>query len=191
MLLGFGAAIHTGTLIGAQGAMFHVVNHGLMKSLAFMAAGCFLFILHATHGDHDTLVADDLYGAAGRYPFAALAFSLALLSLGGMPPLAGFMSKWQIFVACFESGNAWIGGLAVFGALNSVLSLGYYAPLINKMYRKAPSAVVENDPESLPLSMLVPLGLMVLAVVAIGLYPVLLDWLSMPSGASLMAAFGG
>ncbi len=191
MLLGFGVAIHTGTLTGAQGAMFHVFNHGLMKSLAFMAAGCFLYILHAAHSDHSALVADDLYGAAGRYPFAALAFSLALLALGGIPPLAGFMSKWQIFAACFDSGNAWVGGLAVFGALNSVLSLGYYAPLINKMYRKAPSAVIENGPDSLPLSMLVPLGLMALAIVVIGLWPVLLDWLSMPSGLALMAALGG
>jgi NADH:ubiquinone oxidoreductase subunit 2 (subunit N) len=75
--------------------------------------------------------------------------------------------------------------------LNSVLSLGYYAPLINKMYRKAPSAIIDNGPESLPLSMLMPLGLMALAIIVIGLWPVLVEWLTVPSGSALMAAFGG
>ena len=47
---------------------------------------------------------DDLT-APRRYPLVALAFSVALLGLGGLPPLGGFMSKWQIFAAGFETRN--------------------------------------------------------------------------------------
>lgn len=48
-----------------------------------------------------------------------------------MLPLAGFMSKWQIFAAGFQTQNSWILALMIFMALNRVLSLGYYAPLVN------------------------------------------------------------
>ena len=54
-------------------------------------------------GSHRPLTIADLNGAAQRYPLAALGLSLAVLGLGGLPPLAGFMSKWQIFVAGFET----------------------------------------------------------------------------------------
>ncbi len=81
---------------------------------------------------HGPLTIADLDGAAQRYPLAALAFSLAVLGLGGLPPLAGFMSKWQIFVGRFRhpqrlDDRRW----SIFAALNSVLSLAYYAPLVN------------------------------------------------------------
>ncbi len=85
--------------------MFHLFNHGLMKGLAFLAAGAFLYTLHIAAGDHAPLTTLDLSGAARRYPWAGLALSLALLSLGGLPPLAGFMSKWQIFSAGFQTHN--------------------------------------------------------------------------------------
>ena len=72
----------------------------------------------------------------------AFALSVAVLALGGLPPLAGFMSKWQIFVAGFETRNTGVELLVIFAALNSVLSLAYYAPLVNRMYRNEPSPVV-------------------------------------------------
>ena len=83
----------------------------MMKGLAFLAAGALLYALHIAAGDHGPLTIADLNGAAQRYPLAALALSLAVLGLGGLPPLAGFMSKWQIFVAGFETQNRWIDGL--------------------------------------------------------------------------------
>jgi len=57
-----------------------------------------------------------------------------VLALGGLPPLAGFMSEWQIFAAGFQTQNLWIDLAVIFAALNSVLSLAYYAPLVNAMY---------------------------------------------------------
>ena len=43
-----------------------------------------------------------------RYPLEALALTVALLALGGLPPLSGFMSKWVIFTAGFQSGQPWV-----------------------------------------------------------------------------------
>jgi proton-translocating NADH-quinone oxidoreductase chain N len=190
MLLGLGIGIYTGQLAGAQGGVFHLVNHGLMKGLAFLAAGALLYALHMAHGDHSPLTIADLHGAARRYPVAALALSIAVLGLGGLPPLAGFMSKWQIFVAGFVTGNVMVEGLIVFAGLMSVLSMAYYAPLVNAMYRQETSEAVRVG-EPLPVLMLLPLVLLALAVVVIGMWPSLLEWLTAPAGAALLAAFGG
>jgi formate hydrogenlyase subunit 3/multisubunit Na+/H+ antiporter MnhD subunit len=189
MLLGLGIGVYTGQLGGVQGGLFHLVNHGLMKGLAFLAAGALLYALHMASGDQSPLMIDDLDGAARRYPVVVLTLSIALLGLGGLPPLAGFMSEWQILAAGFGSGNAMIEGLVVFAGLMSVLSLAYYVPLVNAMYRQKVSKAVHAG-KSLPDEMVLPLALLALAVVAIGIWPNLLAWLTTPAGTALLAAFG-
>jgi proton-translocating NADH-quinone oxidoreductase chain N len=192
MLLGLGIAIYAGQLAGAQGGFFHLVNHGLMKGLAFLTAGALIFALRlgAGYGEHRPLTIADLSGVARRYPVAALTLSIALLGLGGLPPLAGFMSEWQIFTAGFITRNAAIEGLVVFAALMSVMSMAYYVPLVNAMYRQEASEAVKAG-TSIPGVVLLPLVLLALAVVAIGLWPGLLEWLTAPAGAALLTAFGG
>ena len=190
MLLGLGIAVYAGEAAGAQGGLFHLLNHGLMKGLAFLAAGALLYTLHIAAGDHSPLTIGDLSGAARRYPWVGLTLSLAVLSLGGLPPLAGFMSKWQIFAAGFQTHNTIIGVLVIFAALNSVLSLAYYTPLVNAVYRHEPSDVVRLG-KPLPSVMNVPLLILALAVMAIGVWPSLVTWLTAPAGAALLAAFGG
>ena len=190
MLVGLGLFMTAGEASGAQGGLFHLFNHGLMKGLAFLAAGSLLFTLHLQRGDHDPLTVQDLSGAARRYPLVALALSLAVLGLGGLPPLAGFMSKWQIFVAGFRVEAAWAGWLVVFAALNSVLSLAYYAPLVNVMYRREPSEAVQQG-DRLPVTMGLPLAIMAAAVVAVGIWPGLVTWLTAPAGQALAHTFGG
>lgn len=188
MLLGLGTALAFNLPNGAAGGFFHLITHALMKGLAFLAAGALLYALHLARRDHGPLIVEDLNGAAQRYPLAAFALSLAVLGLGGLPPLAGFMSKWQIFVAGFESQNAILWLLVIFAALNSLLSLGYYAPLVNRMYRNSPSSLVENGGR-LPVSMMIPLALLALAVAALGFWPSLASWLTNPAAASLLASF--
>ncbi len=189
MLLGFGIAFYAGTPDGAAGGFFHLLTHGLMKGLAFLAAGALLYGLHLAHERHDPLTVNDLAGAGKRYPLAALSLSIAVLGLGGLPPLAGFMSKWQIFTAGFETQDLVLMLLVIFAALNSVLSLAYYAPLVNRMYRDHPSSAVQQG-KPIPLSMqLTLIGLAVL-VVAIGVLPSLVSWLTEPAGSTLMLALG-
>ena len=190
MLLGLGIAFYSGQLDGAQGSLFHLLNHGLMKGLAFLSAGVMLYALHIASGDHAPLLIEDMAGAARRYPVAALTLSLAVLSLGGLPPLAGFMSKWQIFAAGFETHNAWLEVLVIFAALNSVLSLAYYVPLINVMYRLEPSEKVKRG-VSMPRIMFVPLLVLGLGIIIVGVWPNLMGWLTLPAARVLMANLGG
>lgn len=189
MLLGLGVALVSGITLGAQGAFFHLFNHMLMKGLAFLSVGALMYGMFLQNDSHASLKVRDLAGAAQKYPWVALSLSIAVLALGGMPPLAGFMSKWQIFVAGFQSGNGWIIGLMIFMALNSVLSLGYYAPLVNLMYRSEPSEqVLAGKP--LTWTLMLPLILMTLLVVLLGFLPGLIDWLTLPAARQLMTLFG-
>ena len=189
MLLGLGISFYSGNAAGAQGSLFHLFNHGLMKGLAFLSAGAFLYTLHIRTGDHEPLRNSDLAGAARRYPLAALTLSIAVLALGGLPPLAGFMSEWQIFAAGFQTQNLWIDLAVIFAALNSVLSLAYYAPLVNAMYRLEPSARVRQG-KHLPMAMSIPLVILALAVVVIGIWPGLMNGLTAPAGQAILASMG-
>jgi formate hydrogenlyase subunit 3/multisubunit Na+/H+ antiporter MnhD subunit len=193
MILGIGVALYVGTEAGAQAGFFHLLSHGLMKGLAFLAAGALLFGLQhrlgeATSEEHHTLVIDDLSGAARRYPFVAFALSLALMGLGGLPPLVGFMSKWQILVAGGQTRDTFILVVLIIAALNSVLSLGYYAPLINRLYRREPTALVING-RAVPLAMSVPLAVLAVGIVVLGVLPFLAGWVTIPAAADLIAAF--
>ncbi len=189
MLLGLGIAFYSGQIDGAQGGLFHLFNHGLMKGLAFLSCGVLLYTLHIAAGNHQPLTIDDLAGAARRYPLVALTLSLAVLGLGGLPPLAGFMSKWQIFVAGFETGNPWMEWLVVFAALNSVLSLAYYVPLVNAMYRQEPSARVKTGVR-MPRLMAVPLVVLAVGVVLLGVWPSLANGLTLPAARVLLTSIG-
>ncbi|MBN1667747.1 MAG: hypothetical protein JW862_11690 [Anaerolineales bacterium] len=189
ILLGIGIAVYSGQVNGAEGSLFHLFNHGVMKGLAFLSAGALLYTLHVVSGSHAPLTVTDLNGAARKYPLLGITFSLALLGLGGIPPLAGFLSKWQIFLAGFETGSLGIELLVVFAALNSVLSLAYYAPLINAMYRLKPSDSVQAG-KSVPFSMSLPLVLLAAATVVVGFWPGLLHWLTAPAGNALLQILG-
>jgi len=189
LLLGLGIALYSGIELGAQGAFFHLFNHMLMKGLAFLAVGALMYGMFLQNGSHRALKIEHLAGAAQKYPLAALALSLAVLGLGGLPPLAGFMSKWQIFVAGFQTQNAWIIALMIFMALNSVLSLGYYAPLVNLMYRReAAPKVLAGKPGTWTIAL--PLILMSLAVIVLGFFPGLMDWFTVTAAGQFMQMFG-
>ena len=193
MILGLGIALYVGTEAGAQAGFFHLVSHGLMKGLAFLAVGALLFGLQHHLGEadetiHKGLTIDDLSGAARRYPFIALVLSLALMGLAGLPPLVGFMSKWQILVAGAQTRDVFILLILIVAALNSVVSLGYYAPLINRLYRREPAAVVAAG-RVVPVSMTVPLAVLAVAIVVLGLMPVLAGWVTIPAAVDLLAAF--
>ncbi|MBC6936310.1 MAG: hypothetical protein DWB42_10785 [Chloroflexi bacterium] len=190
MLLGLGIGIYTGESSGIQGGLFHALNHGLMKGLAFFAVGAVLYALGRLSGGEHTLGIGDLRGTARRYPLIGLALTLALLSLGGVPPLAGFMSKWQIFAAGVGTGTGWIDALVIFAALNSVLSLAYYLPVINMLFQDS-SSTAGQTARCLPVAIVLPVVLLAVAMLVVGLWPGALMWLTQPATSALMAAFGG
>ena len=189
ILIGIGIALFNGNPASAQGAVFHLFNHMVMKGLAFLAVGALMFGILDKNGIHRPLEMNDLAGAARKYPLEALTLSIALLALGGLPPLSGFMSKWQIFVAGFQGAEPWLMGLVIFAALTSVFSLAYYAPVVNIMYRRNMGEIVQRG-AAIPVAMRIPLIIFALAIVIIGLIPSLMNWLTSPAAQALLVMFG-
>jgi len=170
MLFGFGLGFAFSSGDGGAGGFFHLITHALMKGLAFMAAGALLYTLHLSKGDHNPLTLDDLNGASRKYPLIAIGLSVAVLALGGIPPFAGFMSKWLILLAGAETRNTWILVAVVFVGLNSVLSLGYYAPIVNRLFKRETSPAVEHG-SKVPWLMAVPVVILVVLIVVLGIWP--------------------
>ncbi len=187
IVFGLGIAVQFAAVGAAAGAFFHILTHALMKGLAFLSAGVFLYVLHLEKHDHNPLVVEDLNGASRRYPLPAFTFSLAVLALGGLPPLAGFMSKWQILAAGVGTGDTAILVLVIFAAFNSVLSLGYYAPMVNRIYRSEPSALVNQGAPS-RWSFSLPLVVMSLAILVLGVWPSLSGFLTNPAASAWLAS---
>jgi NADH:ubiquinone oxidoreductase subunit 2 (subunit N) len=145
--------------------------------------------LYARRGDREPLLIDNLAGTGRRWPLIALALTLALLSLAGMPPLAGFMSKWQIFAAGLNVHSGLVDVLVIFAALNSVLSLAYYLPVINALYRPAAEQPTGADAAALPLALRLPVAALTAIVVLVGLWPGVLTVLTGPASLQLAAIF--
>jgi NADH-quinone oxidoreductase subunit N len=94
---------------------------------------------------------DDFKGLGRRSPFLAFSMTLFLLSLAGIPPLAGFASKFVLFSSAvyssFDPGRGWLVWLAIAGVLNSALSLYYYSRVIKYMYmEKGPEERIRVTP---------------------------------------------
>jgi NADH:ubiquinone oxidoreductase subunit 2 (subunit N) len=78
--------------------------------------------------------------------------------------------------------------VVIFVGLNSVLSLGYYAPIVNRLYRREISPAVENG-KPIPVMMVIPLVILVLALVVIGLWPASMDFFTEKATSSLLFPF--
>jgi NADH-quinone oxidoreductase subunit N len=111
------------------GSLFHIINHAVMKSAGFIAAAAVAVAL-------GSYALEKYRGLGRRMPITAIALSISLLALAGVPPLNGFWSKLVLFGAGINSGPLveWGPWLAIAGVLNSALSLGYYAWIMRKMY---------------------------------------------------------
>jgi NADH:ubiquinone oxidoreductase subunit 2 (subunit N) len=98
------------------------------------------------------------------------------------------MSKWQILVAGAEAKTGWMWAIVIFVGLNSVLSLAYYAPMINRMYRREPSEVVQRG-KAVPWVMLIPIVLLTLGILVIGIWPASMRFLTDTAANSLLYFF--
>jgi len=186
ILLAFGIGLITHSPLAMRASVLHLFIHGLMKSLAFLAVGTFMYGLGRKSSQQLTI--NDLTGAAQRYPAMAVALVMGLLSLAGVPLLAGFVSKWQIFIGGIQSGSGWIIVLMIFAALNSVFSLAYYLPIINALNSKTDEVRWQHTPQ-IPLSMRLSVMTLALLILLLGIFPNLIDWLINPAGEALFALF--
>jgi NADH-quinone oxidoreductase subunit N len=131
----------------------------------FMQLGAFAVLALLRRQDVVGDELKDLNGLYFRQPFAAFAMLLFMLSLGGIPPTAGFMGKFWLFSAAIESGYVW---LAVIGVLNSAVSLYYYVRVVVFMWLKNDPA--GSEPKTSP-ALAFTLGVTVVATLLLGVYP--------------------
>jgi NADH:ubiquinone oxidoreductase subunit 2 (subunit N) len=185
ILMALGIGIYAGTDAGMRAAMLHLLIHGIMKAMAFLAVGSVTYLWRQSDRAEQSLTVEDLKGLAYHEPLLATMFTISLLSLAGVPPFAGFMSKWLIFSAGVTSGVWFIDVLIVFAAVNSVISLGYYLPVINAIFKDAPPV---RD-ETIPGDMRMPIILMGAIIIVLGFSTWPIQWLLDPASDSLVAMF--
>jgi multicomponent Na+:H+ antiporter subunit D len=155
MLIG----VSTGLTYGLLGTFLHVFNHSMMKGMAFLSVGS---IVHET-GTRDI---NELRGVGRMMPYTTLTVIVAFLGLGGVPGTSGFISKFILFSSSIGAG---LGILAVFGVLNSALSMAYYLRVVMILLNGEP--IEGMTAKEAPALMLGVTVVMAIIVIVLGFYP--------------------
>ena len=169
-ILAFSSVAHAGyTLVAfaalsvpvsVTGILYHSVAYVFMKTAAFLCFAVFLFIWGAR-------TMDDYKGLGRREPLLAALFLIFLLSLAGVPPMAGFISKVFVFTAAVDAGMTW---LALIGLLNSAFSVAYYIWIAKQMYLEEPTLDKPINDSPKKNFVLIPLAVMALLLIVLGIW---------------------
>jgi len=144
--------------LGIAGALFHVLNHGVMKTAAFLAAA-------AVFSKISTTSLDSYSGLGKRMPITAFTLTISLFALAGVPPLSGFMSKLVLFTAAVDGQLWW---LALAGVLNSAFSMSYYGWVVKRMYFDDPPVQGRlREPKSITFVLIVAS----ITIIVLGIFP--------------------
>jgi multicomponent Na+:H+ antiporter subunit D len=150
------------TVPGIQGGLIHIVNHAFSKITLFFCAGA---IYVATHKKDIS----EMEGLGKTMPFTFAAFGIASLSMIGAPPVAGFITKWNLLVGSVQAHQ--IGILLILIA-STLLNAAYFAPITYKaFFGKCPANEPYTGIKEAPLSMLIPILIACTISVIIGIYP--------------------
>lgn len=153
------------TPMALTGGILYALSHAFMKTGAFLVVAVVGYMVVSDNKnakDIDHL--DNFKGLAKRMPLTAFAMMVFVFALSGIPPTAGYMSKFILFSSTIESGLVW---LAVIAILNSALSLYYYARIVKYMYFLPASGSKVSEP--LPYAIAIILALA--GVLIIGIWP--------------------
>jgi len=153
-----GAALLTPS--GIVGGIAHVTNHAVSKITLFLCAGSIYVSTHKTD-------VSQMSGLAKQMPWTMGAFALATLSLVGIPPASGFVSKWYLAVGSVERGSMW--ALAVL-LVSSLLTAAYLVPIVYRAYFEDPPDAGHQSVIEVPW-MVIPLVTTAVVSVLLGLYP--------------------
>ena len=123
-----------GTTAGVVAAVFHIISHGVMKSLLFLSISG---LTEVSDGRSDYL---SLRGAGLRNKIAGVAFTVGSLSMIGMPLLTGFISKYLFASAATTAGNKMITAWVVL-AVSTVLNTMYFMRTVLTLYRPVSAEV--------------------------------------------------
>jgi NADH-quinone oxidoreductase subunit N len=170
MLLPFALAGGGADQLAFSSAVLYILIYGVMNLGAFA-------VVIALAREAPGAMITDFAGLGRRAPAMALSMAMFLISLAGIPPLAGFWGKFFIFNAAISAGQTW---LAVVMVINSVVSLYYYVAVVRQMY-------FVEVPEARPLrASLAVTGVVILAAaatLAVGVFPDI--FARFPPGATL------
>ena len=154
-----------------------------LVAYALMTTGAVTVIAIVERATGEDVLLTNLAGLSSRRPLLAACMLVFMLSLGGMPPLAGFFGKWLVFQASVEAGLIW---LAVVAAVTSVMGFYYYLRVVLQMYL-APAPPRADEPAAHRAPWLL-VGGTALATVVLGLAPgILLRFLMEPAALALLS----
>lgn len=147
------------------GGVVHLVHQGIMKITMFFCAGN----LAETLGIHRI---SEMNGVGRRMPWTMAAFSLAAFGMIGLPPLAGFISKWYLGLGALEADQAWALLILTGSAL---LNAAYFLPILHTAWFKPPivdgwTDLHKNERFEAKLSLLAPAVLMALLTLGVGVF---------------------
>lgn len=120
--------------LGITGGIVHLVHQGVMKITLFFCAGNYAEKLHI----HNV---SKMSGVGRFMPWTTLAFSVAALGMIGLPPLAGFISKWYLGLAALEAGFNWVLAVLV---ISSILNAMYFLPILYRAWFLSPEKSLED-----------------------------------------------
>ncbi len=181
-LLAYSSIAHAGyTLMGLSAVSGRGIQAVMIYMLIYlvMNVGAFLVVILVAEATGSESILD-YKGLVRRHPFAAVTFAIFLFSLTGIPPFAGFIGKWYLFIAVWQrtygAGGGWYFLLLVIAALNTAVSLYYYARIIRAMFIDPPYQ--PDAPRLKPfVGYQVVLGACAAAVLWFGVNPkAILDW---------------
>jgi hydrogenase-4 component B len=182
-VMGAQARLPEVAVLGFAGALLHLLNHAVFKSLLFLGAGS---VLHAA----GTGEIDELGGLAKRMPSTALLFLVGCVSICGLPPFNGFVSEWTIYRAMFHSGHL--------AGATGIVSLALIGGLAAACFAKAYSAVFLGEPRGhgagsardAGASQRAAMGFLGLLCLAVGLLPQVALRMVWPAAAALARGIG-
>jgi multicomponent Na+:H+ antiporter subunit D len=114
--------------LATVGGLVHLVHQGIMKITLFFGAGNYAETLGIHH-------VSEMNGVGRRMPWTTAAFSIGALGMIGIPPLAGYVSKWYLQQGAAEAGEEWVA--LVLGA-SSLLNAAYFLPILYRAYFRPP-----------------------------------------------------
>jgi hydrogenase-4 component B len=158
-------------LLGLGGALFHVWNHSLFKSLLFFNAGA---IIHAT----ETREIDRMGGLAKRLPFVMALFVVGAAAICALPPLNGFAGEWVLYAGLLRTlglgaapGAPAAALAAVALAMTGALAVACFVKVLGTVFLGAPRSASPRHLHKPGIAMLVPMVLLAGCCVLIGLFP--------------------
>ncbi len=158
-------------LLGMAGALLHLVNHGLFKSLLFLGAGS---VIHGT-GSRNL---ERMGGLLRRQPWTGLAFLTGAVAICGLPPLNGFVSEWLLYLGFFHGVTGQTGAGAVVNALAAPslaliggLAIACFVKVVGVAFLGAPRSREAAQAHESGLLIRLPMGLLALCCLTIGLAP--------------------